>query len=68
MAWRRLRYRIARRSGWDVLVYPGEVPDYRPRDALAIDNLPTKTAAVERAEHLWEFLSEQDRLPEAGDG
>jgi hypothetical protein len=63
MAWRRLRYRITRRSDWDVLVYPGEVPDYRPRDAALIDNLPTKSAAVQRAEYLWAFLSERDRLP-----
>jgi hypothetical protein len=64
IAWRRLRYRIRRRSDWDALIYRGEVPDYRPREAVRVDNMPTKAAAIERAEHFWAFLSEHDRAPQ----
>jgi hypothetical protein len=64
MAWRRLRYRTTHRSDWDVLVYKGEALDYSPRDAVLIVNLPTKAATVQRADHLWAFLSDQDRLPD----
>lgn len=66
MAWRRLAYRIGRRSDWDALIYRGEVPDYRPRDAVVVDNMPTKAAAIQRAEYFWAFLSERDRPPEEG--
>jgi hypothetical protein len=60
---RRLAYAARRRTDWDVLVYRGGVGDYRPKEALLIENLPSKAAAVERAEQLWHHLSEHDRLP-----
>lgn len=64
IAWRRLRYRLGGRTDWDVLIYRGEVPDYRPRDAVKVENAPTKRAAIERAEALWSVLCERDHLPQ----
>lgn len=60
---RRLAYVVRRRTDWDVLVYRGGVGDYRPKDAVLVENVPSKAAAVERAEQLWHHLSEHDRLP-----
>lgn len=60
---RRLTYAARRRTDWDVLVYRGGVGDYRPKDAVLIENLPSKAAAVDRAEQVWRHLSEHDALP-----
>ena len=60
---RRVSYATRRRTDWDVLVYRGSASDYRPKDALLVENLSSKPAAVEQAEHVWHHLSEHDRLP-----
>lgn len=60
---RRLTYAARRRTDWEVLVYRGDVGGYQPKDAVLVENLPSKAAAVERAEQLWQHLSDHDRLP-----
>jgi hypothetical protein len=56
-------YHVRRRHDWEVLVYSGDEPSYRPGLAALVELLPTKAAAAARAEDLWTHLSDHDRLP-----
>ena len=63
---RLLLYAAQRRADWDVLAYRGGVGEYRPKDAVLVENLPSRADAAERAEQVWRHLSEYDRPPTNG--
>jgi hypothetical protein len=61
---RRVAYAARRRTDWEVLVFRGHADSYRPKAAVLVETLPSKAAAVERAEQMWRHLSDYDRLPD----
>ncbi len=60
---RRMSYRIRRRKDWEVLVFSGCQPDYRPRKAVRVENCPDRAAAELRAELIASRLLGRDALP-----
>lgn len=61
---RRLAYSLRGRADWDVLVYRGaHSHDYRPRDAVLIENHSSMEAAAQRAEVVSAQLLQRDELP-----
>jgi len=68
IAYRRLQYLFAGREDWEVLVWEGGQPLYRPRDALVREVHTTQATAIKRAEAIYWLLVSGRRPEEWPDG